>query len=53
MTSLTYRSSRPDSWTSPRPYQDANLRRMTNGPIQPMQAPGYRSGFLARLFNLR
>ncbi len=45
MTSMTYRSSRPDSWTLPRPSQDASLRRMAHGPIQPMEQPGW----LARL----
>lgn len=47
MSSLTYRSSRPDSWTMPRPYRDESLRRMTHGPIQPMEQPG----FLERLFS--
>jgi hypothetical protein len=39
MSSLTFRSSRPDSWTSPRPYSDASLRRHIHGPIQPMTQP--------------
>jgi hypothetical protein len=39
MSSLTFRSSRPDCWTSPRPYSDASLRRRAHGPIQPMERP--------------
>lgn len=46
MSSFTYRSSRPDRWTMPRPYQDASLRFRTHGPIQPME----RQGFWARVF---
>lgn len=46
MSSLTYRSSRPDVWVVPRPHSDPSLRRMTHGPIRPMEEPG----FLARLF---
>jgi hypothetical protein len=46
MSSMHYRSSRPDQWTMPRPYQDANLRYIKHGPIRPMEEPG----FLARLF---
>jgi hypothetical protein len=48
MTSLNYRSSRPDSWTVPRPYSDASLRRLQYGPIQPMDED---RGFFWRLFN--
>lgn len=36
MSSLTFRSSKPDRWTNPRPYSDATLRHMAYGPIQPM-----------------
>lgn len=46
MSSQHFRSSRPDQWTLPRPYQDASLRYIKHGPIQPMDQPG----FLARLF---
>lgn len=46
MTSSTYRSSRPDSWTSPRPVQDANQRFIKHGPIQPMD---HKAGFFSRL----
>ena len=49
MSNPTFRSSRPDSWTNPRPYTDASLRRMVHGRIQPMEQPG----FLARLFGWR
>ena len=45
MSSLSYRSSRPDRWSQPRPHQDASLRYMKHGPIQPMEEPS----FLARL----
>ncbi|UIP07664.1 hypothetical protein LY632_04495 [Erythrobacter sp. SDW2] len=46
MSSYTFRSSRPDAWTSPRPFSDASTRYMAYGPVQPMQQPG----ILARLF---
>jgi hypothetical protein len=49
MSSLSYRSSRPDSWIMPRPHRDASMRYMTHGPNQPMEEPG----FLARLFGAR
>ncbi len=48
MMSLNYRSSRPDTWSVPRPYSDASLRRMKYGPIQPMDDG---RGFFRRLFN--
>jgi hypothetical protein len=47
MSSLQYRSSKPDQWVMPRPYQDASLRYRTHGPVQPMEYP---RGFWARLF---
>lgn len=46
MSGLQFRSSRPDQWTLPRPYQDANLRYRTHGPVQPME----QRSFFARLF---
>lgn len=49
MASQSYRSSRPDGWTMPRPYRDASLRYMQHGPILPMEEPG----FFARLFGWR
>lgn len=48
MSSLNYRSSRPDSWTNPRPHSDASLRRRAYGPIQPMDE---ERGLLWRLFH--
>ena len=49
MASMSYRSSRPDSWVMPRPHRDASLRYQMHGPIQPMEEPG----FLARLLGAR
>lgn len=49
MSSLSYRSSRPDSWTMPRPPLDASRRRMAHGPIQPMEQPGLLSRLSTRL----
>lgn len=49
MSSLIYRSSRPDQWAQPRPYSDASLRFYKHGPILPMD----EQGFLARLFGAR
>jgi hypothetical protein len=46
MSGLQYRSSRPDRWTMPRPHQDASLRYIKHGAVQPMEQPG----FFARLF---
>lgn len=48
MSSLNYRSSRPDTWTNPRPYSDANMRRLKYGPIQPMDE---ERGLIWRLFH--
>ena len=42
-----FRSSRPDSWSSPRAYSDATYRAMSHGKILPMEEPS----FFARLFN--
>ena len=49
MSSLSFRSSRPDKWVSPRSHQDASLRYMQHGPVQPMEEPG----FFSRLFGQR
>ncbi len=46
MSSLSFRSSRPDSWVVPRAHTDASQRFMTHGPIQSMHQPG----ILSRLF---
>jgi hypothetical protein len=49
MTPVSFRSSRPDSWTVPRPFTDASQRYMSHGPIQPMQQ---ERAFWRRLFGL-
>ena len=49
MSSMTFRSSRPDRWTQPRAHSDANTRFHSHGPIQPMHQPG----FFERLFGRR
>lgn len=48
MSSLQYRSSKPDAWTMPRAYQDASLRYMKHGPILPMEEPGMLARFFSR-----
>jgi len=48
MSSFSYRSSRPDAWIHPRPHQDASLRYMKHGPIQPMEEPGFLARLLGR-----
>lgn len=48
MSSLSFRSSKPDKWTEPRPHMDASLRRQIYGRIQPMHTPG----FWEKLFGL-
>ena len=48
MSSFTFRSSRPDSWTMPRPHRDASQRFITHGPIQPMTQPGFIARLLGR-----
>ena len=49
MSSLSFRSSRPDSWVHPRAYSDASMRYMTHGPILPMEQPS----FFQRVFGRR
>lgn len=49
MSSLTFRSSRPDRWVEPKPYSDPNLRYQQHGRVLPMEEPG----FWARLFGAR
>jgi hypothetical protein len=45
----SYRSSRPDPWSAPRPYSDASLRMMKHGRILPMQdEPGLLRRLLSR-----
>ncbi|QZH75835.1 MAG: hypothetical protein JY451_04390 [Erythrobacter sp.] len=36
-----FRSTRPDSWTSPRPFSDPSYRAMAHGKILPMEEPGF------------
>jgi hypothetical protein len=47
MSSLNYRSSRPDSWVMPRPHTDASQRLVKHGPIVPMDED---RGFIWRWF---
>ena len=49
MSSLSYRSSKPDRWTRPRGLTDTSLRRQVHGKIQPLEQPT----FLERLFGAR
>lgn len=49
MSSLSFRSSRPDGWIKPKSYSDASLRYQTHGKILPMEEPG----FFARMFGRR
>ena len=49
MSNLTYRTSRPDSWTLPRPHSDASSRYRSHGPVLPMQEPSW----FDRLFGRR
>ena len=51
MSSMSYRSSRPDRWIQPKPYSDSSLRYQMHGKILPME--GDEPGFLARLFGAR
>lgn len=46
MSHYTYRSSKPDPWTHPRPHTDASLRAMAYGPVRPMHEPSW----LERIF---
>ena len=48
MSRLSFRSSRPDPWTMPRPHRDASLRYMQHGPIEPMEQPGFLARLLGR-----
>ena len=49
MSSISFRSSRPDGWTVPRPHRDASLRFRAHGPIQPMT----QRSLIARLLGVR
>ncbi|RDC60613.1 hypothetical protein HME9302_01826 [Alteripontixanthobacter maritimus] len=48
MSSVSFRSSRPDGWVQPRPYSDASYRMMKYGKIQPMEKPGLMARFFGR-----
>lgn len=48
MSSISFRSSRPDGWTVPRPYRDASLRFRAHGPIQPMNQPSLLDRLLGK-----
>ncbi|WP_170324285.1 hypothetical protein [Altericroceibacterium indicum] len=48
MSSLSFRSSRPDGWTVPRPHRDASQRFMTHGAIRPMEERGWVARLLGR-----
>ncbi len=37
MSVRCFRSSRPDTWSVPRPYSDPNLRLMKHGSVRPME----------------
>ena len=41
MSSMPFRSSRPDSWNTPRSHTDQTLRMMKYGKIQPMHRPSF------------
>ena len=43
-----FRSSRPDSWTAPRPFADSSVRYMNHGPIQPMYEPTWLERLLGQ-----
>lgn len=51
MSNLSFRTSRPDAWTSPRAHRDPGMRRMTYGPLVPMDDE--RRGIWQRLFGAR
>jgi hypothetical protein len=48
MSQYTYRSSRADPWTSPRPYSDPCLRALTYGRVRPMHEPNWLEWLLGR-----
>ena len=41
MSSYSFRSSKPDRWSSPRAYSDPSLRALAYGPVRPMQEPSW------------
>ncbi len=48
MSHFTYHTSPPDRWVMPRPYRDANLRKLKYGPVAPMTRPGLIARLLGR-----
>ncbi len=48
MAKFIYRSSNPDPWIQPRPFQDPDMRRMKFGRIKPMESPGFLARLLGR-----
>lgn len=48
MAKFSYRSSSPDTWTQPKPFQDPDMRRQKFGKIMPMEKPGLLDRFLRR-----
>jgi hypothetical protein len=41
MSSYSFRTSRPDHWSSPRPTSDPSLRAMAYGPVRSMNEPSW------------
>ncbi|APE27829.1 hypothetical protein [Aurantiacibacter gangjinensis] len=44
-----FRSSRPDSWSSPRFHKDPTMRTMSHGKILPMEEPGFFQRIFGRV----
>ncbi len=49
MSNLSFRSSQPDRWNSPRPYSDPSMRLLHHGKVQPMETPGFFARLLGRV----
>lgn len=41
MSSYSFRTSRPDHWTSPRAHRDPSLRALAYGPVRSMHEPNW------------
>ena len=48
MTQYPIRTSRPDQWTSPRPYSDPSLRALAYGRVRPMHEPSWWAKIMER-----
>ncbi|MEO1729344.1 MAG: hypothetical protein AAFR64_01240 [Pseudomonadota bacterium] len=48
MTHYSITSSRPDQWTSPRPYTDPSMRALAYGPVRSMHEPRWWEKLLGR-----